>query len=182
MITHPNSRLLPWTWAVLHCCILLVFFLADTSAAGSKRKDSAVWLVLFFSRDCPHCERVVDLIDSLRIQYPVKALRFDVDKQTDYELFSRMQSVHSGETFSVPLVIIGSDVMVGETEISARLSDRIHELSGSGGVPLPAMVIEYSRKKGTDHSHGDSPSRIVGKDPPVDDKSGRMRITTDKAD
>ena len=57
----------------------------------------------------------------LKTQYALRVKDFDVDTETDYALFKRVEAIHAAEKFSVPLVLVGESILMGEDEITGKL-------------------------------------------------------------
>lgn len=109
---------------------------ADLSAAQARRP--VVGVVFFSSRNCPLCESVKDLLKGLKLTYPVRVKTFDIEQKTDYLLFERLESIHGGK-FSVPLIMLGDTILIGENDIANRLETTVQRLAVSGGSPFPYL-------------------------------------------
>ena len=164
----------------LGCLILLPLTIADSSTAATKKKRNSVWLVFFFSKDCPHCERVKDLTDALKVRYPIRVKSFDIDNELDYTLYARMEAIHSSDKFSVPLIIVGDDILIGEKEITAELEKKVQRLSEAGGAALPYLEKGLSRKPSEKPACSICDSKRRGKPPSVQEELGKMKIFVDK--
>lgn len=128
-----------WICALMQAVCLLCLFgsLEDADAAG---KRGEVWLVFFSSDECPLCSNVDMLVNGLSTKYPLKVKKFSVERRADYALLERLQGIHSdGREFGVPLVMVGEQILVGETEIAAKLEPSVRALSRAGGAPLPYL-------------------------------------------
>lgn len=131
----------------LAACLVLIPLLVvisgrpiEAASSGAKdRKRKTVWLVFFSSTACPRCPPVKDLIRGLKKTYPVRIKSFDVDSEKDYQLFTRLESIHSQGKFSVPLVMVGESILMGESEISKNLERLVRKHARSGGAPLPYL-------------------------------------------
>ncbi len=129
-----TNRLIVATILVLMCSWLI-----PVAHAKPKGKAAPVWLVFFSSTGCSKCRVVKQLIHGLRNEYPLKIRVFDIDKQSHYELMERLEAIHSREKFSVPLVLIGDTILMGEDNITAQLEETIRRLAAKGGAPLPYL-------------------------------------------
>lgn len=112
---------------------------AASARSSAKRGSHTVWLVLFSSHDCPKCESVKDLIEVMKVKYPVRIKTFDVEKDKDYSLFKRLQAIHAPGGFSVPLIMVGDTILMGEDEITAKLDEAVAGLVKAGGAQLPYL-------------------------------------------
>ena len=109
--------------------------------------------ILFFSDECPKCEGVKDIIESIKFKYPVRVKAFDVEKDSDYKLFKAIESIHSGRKFSVPLIILGETILIGEKEISKKLEKIVRDLYNAGGSQLPYLGSNHNETKHWDNEH-----------------------------
>jgi glutaredoxin len=105
----------------------------------STLRKGVVWAAFFSSTGCPMCDNVKTLMAELMKKYPFRFRQFDIDKPSDYEIFERLESIHSEESFSVPLILIGESILIGERQIVRKLEGTIRSLSRSGGSPLPYL-------------------------------------------
>jgi hypothetical protein len=104
-----------------------------------EKKRSAVWAVYFSSSNCPRCDAVKGLIDSLKHQYRLRVRTYDVGDEKGYALFSAMEAIHGADRFSVPLIIVGESILIGEKDIEERLEQIVRKLTASSGASLPYM-------------------------------------------
>ena len=161
---------------------------ASGSATSAKTKISRqVWLVLFSSRDCPHCERVKELIKSLKTTYPIRVRVFDVDQEEDYKLLRRLEAIHSQEPLSVPLVMVDESILAGETEIAEKLEKTVRTLSRCGGARLPYLGPQKKEKKsakgkaaGKESKPSHCPCADEGRPSSVGDEWKKIRGVLDK--
>ena len=77
---------------------------------------------------------------------------FSIDNELDYTLYARMEAIHSSDKFSVPLIIVGDDILIGEKEITAELEKKVQRLSeagrGSASLPGKGPIKEAFRETG----------------------------------
>jgi len=100
-------------------------------------------VVRFYYFSDPFCEVCVvvhrEVLDPLMAEYGdrIAIEERDISDPESFELllaFERRFSVTSG---SIPEIVIGDDVLVGEDDIRARLRERIEHYLAIGGVALP---------------------------------------------
>jgi glutaredoxin len=128
--------------AILMLCALgHAFALAEApkSQRISPDKPGTVWAVIFSSSDCGKCEKTRKLIDNLKKKYPVRTKTFNIDRDKDRVIYKRLEAIHARDKFSVPVVLVGDSVLVGEKEISGKLEKIVKKLAGSGGSQLPYL-------------------------------------------
>lgn len=126
------------------CVVTLAALLLATVALGDtaearRRKKAPVWVVFFSSTECPRCANVKVFLNRLRKRGLIKLKTFDIEKPKDYLVFSRMEDIHSTSGFSVPLVMIGEKIFVGDVEITRKLERAVRKLAKSGGASLPYL-------------------------------------------
>jgi len=170
-----------FTFVVL-LAILAILGLSESaqtaSAAGKqKKKKNTVWLVFFSSSTCPHCEQVKELTSALRGKYPIRVRTFDIDKEKDYALFTAMESIHSQEKFSVPLIIAGETILIGEKEITSKLEAEVRKLALTGGARLPYMGAAPGPKTKPGSQCSDCGR---GRPPSLGEELGKLKIIIDK--
>ncbi len=176
--------------SVIGPCLFLILmlwcFLPPLTAMGgpqaSRKKSATVWVVFFFSQDCPRCESVRVLLKALKSSYPFVRLRvFDVARERDYELFRHLESIHSNEQFGVPLVMVGESILEGEDQIAAKLEKTVKRLSRAGGASLPYLGPHSTKKhvaRGLPREKG--PCQDKGGPPTLREELGKMRELFDK--
>ncbi|MBI4964357.1 MAG: hypothetical protein HY913_13855 [Desulfomonile tiedjei] len=143
--------------------------------ARSKEKAGTVWLVYFFSADCEKCETVKKLIETLKVKYPVQAKMFNIDQKPNQELMQRLQAIHSKDKFAVPLVMVGESVLMGESEISAKLDGLVRKMAKSGGAPVPYLGAVPGRSSKVDSREPCRNCSERGRAPEITDELKRIR-------
>jgi glutaredoxin len=125
---------------------------SSTSSSGRLGK---VWVVVFSSPECPHCEKAMGLIDRLKRKYPIRTKVFDIDNDHDYKIYKRLEAVQARDGFAVPLVMVGESMLIGDKEISRKLEKVVKKLARSGGSRLPNLGPAKSQDDSVDRA-GDS--------------------------
>jgi glutaredoxin len=118
---------------------LLAFAGPGKPPKTSSGKPGKVWVVVFSSAECPHCEKAMELIDRLKRKYPIRTKVFDIDSDHDYRIYKRLEDIHARNGFAVPLVMVGESMLMGEKEISRKLEKIVKKLARSGGSRLPYL-------------------------------------------
>lgn len=119
--------------------IVLLGWTADLRYADAATKRKTVWVVFFFSKSCPNCEPVRDLLDALKSAYPVRVKAYDIDKPQHYALYRRLEAIHTSDSFGIPLVMLGDSILMGERGIAQKLEKMVRRLSKKGGASLPYL-------------------------------------------
>jgi glutaredoxin len=112
---------------------------AGATQADGKASKRPVAIVFFAAHDCPRCENVKDLVKVLKAKYALKVKDFDIDKDSDYALFKRVEAIHASDKFAVPLILVGESILMGEDEITGKLEKTVRKLARSGGSPFPYL-------------------------------------------
>ncbi len=146
---------------------------------GDRTRSNLVCLVFFFSRDCPHCERVLDLIEAVKKDFPVKVKKYDIDGKADYELFMKLEKIHSEGKFSVPLVILGDSILIGEHDIITNLEPTVRKLSKLDGAGFPYLGDSDKKPAKRIVDCSDCRNRGRGKPPEVQEELKKIRIYID---
>ncbi len=123
--------------------------LAGAAQPVAAQDVPAVRAVFIYSEDCPHCMEVYEeTIEPLSEQYgdrlQVKLVRI-IDPETgeiDQDMYEVMLAVEEAfdvapDRRDIPMLVLGSDVLVGEDEIKTNLECRLEGCLAEGGVQWP---------------------------------------------
>ncbi len=152
---------------------------AGAAPANVKASKNAVSIVFFAAHDCPRCENVRDLIKVLKARYALRVKDFDVDTEKHYALFKRVEAIHAAEKFSVPLVLVGESILMGEDEITGKLEKTVRDLRRSGGSPFPYLG-PAQQKKTAAKAAASSCNCGQGGPPEVTDELSKLRRFIEK--
>lgn len=153
------------------------------AASSDKQGKRIVWIVFFSSHDCPKCESVKDLIEILKVRYPVRVRQFDISRESDYAVYKRMESIHAAGNFGVPLVMLGESILIGEQEILDKLEKKVQELKAEGGAPSPYIgPVKQGNMSSAVEKKGAACESCArdGRPPQVGDELRRVRGFLDK--
>lgn len=143
---------------------LLVLLLFPIS---SQAQQPIVYGVFFYSPTCPHCHEVIEnhwpgIQDEFGTQLQV--LFIDVTTREGSQLMgTAIEAMHIPSN-GVPMLIIGSDVLVGSLDIPQRAPDIIRAGLDSGGInspPVPGIEGVFQS------ALADTPSVLRGNNPVV---------------
>lgn len=179
MILMNNSVVcLPRFFLIMVAVATLGIAVASFSGAASSHE---VWIVYFGSHDCPVCEHVKPLLDSLVREYDIKIKAYDIARAEDYEIFSQIESVHSDGKFSVPLVIIGETILVGENQINNNLRKLTEKYRRGSGAALPYLGVAHSEKKDVGAQDSECVEcRDKGRPPSIQSELRKLKIMIDR--
>jgi len=100
--------------------------------------------LFFFSRDCSHCQAVYrQVIQPLQQQYGARLdLRLvEISKPERYEMLLKAEEAFQvpPEERSLPTLVIGDQVLIGEEQARARLSQIIQQAATGTGLDWPVI-------------------------------------------
>jgi uncharacterized membrane protein len=124
--------------------IVVFFFLSGMTVGGQS--DGNAYAVLFFSPTCPHCHQLIlEDLPPIRDQFGDKLTVFMVDVSTEtgqmmaqsaYQYYSIPR-----ENWVVPMMIVDEQVLIGGSEIPAKLPMIVRTGLANGGVPIPMFPL-----------------------------------------
>ncbi len=148
---------------------------------SSKMTKHEVWAVYFGSSDCPVCEHIGPLLKSLMDEYGLKVRCYDITRPDDYMVFERIESVHGDGKFSVPMVIIGEHLLVGEKQIQSNLRKLVDKYRNGSGSPLPYLGDTQNAHSTERPKDPDCPDcRDKGRPPPIRSELKKLKVIIDK--
>lgn len=134
---------------ILALCLLLILpgtvVLAQDSP-DNPDEDPVVHVVMFHLPTCPHCHTVIDeVLPVLEAEYgsSLEVLLLDAGVGNNGNLFFQTctaVAMPRERCGSVPLMVIGSDWMLGSAEIPQRAPGLIADGITAGGVALPDVA------------------------------------------
>ncbi len=137
--------------ALIGLLMMICFYpfsgLAQDLPPKDSKPEKIIVVTLFTSSDCPFCDHVKELLEDLKTTFPIKTDVFDINQPADYDLFSKVGSLYKHKNFAVPLVIVGNEVMVGQSEIFGGIEKtiRLWETSKESPPSIRELALEASR-------------------------------------
>ena len=124
------------------CLALLILLAGIGPGRAAYAETSVVRAVLFFSRTCPHCHKVMsEDLPPLVEQYGEQLSILAIDTVTEYgrDLFLSAISHFQipMEQQGVPMLIVGDTVLMGSLEIPQRLPGIVEAGLAAGGIDWP---------------------------------------------
>jgi cytochrome c biogenesis protein CcdA/glutaredoxin len=100
---------------------------AATSLPSTTQNSKTVTAFFFYGDGCNHCEKVKPILAELEIRYPELSLtRFEVyNNANNRQIFSEMSGKYGIAIPGVPVIFIGNNVLIGDSEITTRLESEI---------------------------------------------------------
>ena len=141
-------RILPALIGLVMMIFLYPFSgLAQNLPPKGSKPEKIIVVTLFTSSDCPVCDRVKVLLEDFKTTFPIKIDVFDINQPDDYDLFLKIGSLYKHKHFAVPLVIVGNEVMVGQSEIFGGIEKtvRLWQTSKESPPSIRELALEASR-------------------------------------
>jgi uncharacterized membrane protein len=126
---------------ILMLCLLTVLVTLFTSGIV-KAQESIVLGVFFYSPTCPHCQDVINNHwPGIQEQFgdQLRVLFINASSPEGGALMGEALTALQIESSGVPMLIIGSEVMVGAVDIPMRAPGIIQTGLAAGGIGLPAI-------------------------------------------
>lgn len=116
---------------------------------SGQAQQSVVYGVFFYSPTCPHCQDVINnhwpaIRDEFGDQLQVLFINVMTPEGTQM-MHTAREAMHITSS-SVPMLIIGTDVLVGSVDIPLRAPDLIRSKLSSGGIgypPIPGIAAVF---------------------------------------
>jgi len=189
-----RPKYLKAVFIIINCIVLNFSVFSSLHAETSIETDpgttaQSIVVTLFTSSECPFCDNVKELVEDLKTQLPIKTELFDINKPNDFDLYCKIEATHKKAKFAVPLVIVGETVLIGQSEIFAKLESTIKSLEASGQTnPLTDKTgdIENSKTSHKKNHHkiaaGSKKEHMVEQATQHEIESGKIKIINDDHD
>jgi uncharacterized membrane protein len=125
---------------------ILAILIAATPALAltSQADQNIVRAVMFWSEGCPHCRTVLtDVLPAIQDQYSnqLEIMLIEVSDLDEVEQLYRVAESlgYNQDQVRVPFLIIGNEVLIGSTQIPARLPGLIKDYLDAGGSDYPHL-------------------------------------------
>jgi cytochrome c biogenesis protein CcdA/glutaredoxin len=116
----------------------------DMSPEATQEPDSAVHGWYFYGNDCPHCLKVLEedispLVQEYGESLDIRLLEISIPEY--YEALMLVESHFDVPALkrSIPTLVLGDQIFIGETEIRDNLLTVIEEGLNRGGLPFPEI-------------------------------------------
>lgn len=102
----------------------VTFYYIKTNNAGKTNNEVEIYedkvnIYLFYRNGCPHCEKLMEYLDSIKSEYGkyYNLYTYEVSANKDnYNLLNKYAKLMDDEVKGVPYMIIGSKSIVGYME------------------------------------------------------------------
>jgi glutaredoxin len=131
--------------AILGCALFYGSSLLTAApvSASSAGVNASITATFFYGNGCSHCEKVKPLIADIQARYPelhVEMLEVNDNKTNRQQLTDMVSSRKGSPEWSLPVIFIGDDVLMGETEVEDHFEEKV--LAGKQKLQnaVPALV------------------------------------------
>ena len=127
--------------------LLLVALLALLSPFNAQATTAAqVHAVMFWSDGCPYCESTLaDFLPGIQQQYgsQLEITLVELVTLEDIDKFYALAASYGlmKTQASVPLMLIGSDILIGADQVAAEMPALVEQYLAAGGVDYPASAL-----------------------------------------
>lgn len=135
MFAHTRFR----TFLGVGLGLLALLLLVPSTAYGQQ---PIVYGVFFYSPTCPHCHEVIENHwPGIQAEFgdQLQVLFIDITVREGSEIIGAARQAMNLSRTGVPMLIIGSDVLVGSIEIPQRAPNLIRSGLAAGGISMPPI-------------------------------------------
>src|SRR3989344_1447539 len=107
--------------------LLAIFLLLPTSFA-QEQKEEKTEIILFYSKDCPHCHEEIVFLNKLMSKYPIELKLYEVKyNRENLDYFIKFAKEHNIEANTVPLTFINGEIIIGfrDEETTGKQIERL---------------------------------------------------------
>lgn len=123
-------------------------FLLSFSFVNAQDKIS---VYVFYGQTCPHCEKELEYLDSIKDKENIDIKKYEVYYDTDnQELMKTFEKAYNANFTGVPVVIIGKDYFLGESK--EKTDELISKYSQNMGEYIDAY--QYVLQQGNNNGGG----------------------------
>jgi uncharacterized membrane protein len=127
---------------LLALILILILVAVPLNQAGAQ--EPVIHAVLFYSKDCSHCNEVMEehlppLVQKYGEQLEIVGV--DVNHEVGLQMYQAMLDQYRvpDDRVGVPTLVVGSNILVGSTEIPETLPDIIEQGLAQGGIDWPEI-------------------------------------------
>ena len=113
--------------------------------APGPEVEGAVHAYYFYANDCPHCIEVIEtVLDPLETQFDemldIRLLEISIPAYYEAMLMIEAHFNVSGTERSIPTLVVGDQILIGENQIREAFSALVRDGLESGGLPFPEIA------------------------------------------
>jgi len=86
-----------------------------TTTTIHSLKGTGQTVYLFYSPDCPHCEKTFSFLKEMHLKYNINLIVYNA--KIDLNLFKQAMSYFNQNDYTVPKLIVGNKLLAGDKEI-----------------------------------------------------------------
>lgn len=107
-----------------------------------QHEEGQICVIYFYSEYCSHCQSLKPFIDNIEEKYPEVALtKLNIDEMTNFEIYNYFCQERQYKGKEIPLVAIGNNYFVGETDIKNNLEAKIDQMLDSDERVCPLAGV-----------------------------------------
>lgn len=121
---------------------LIIFIILLWMQQYVRAQEDVAYGIFFYSPTCPHCQRVIQNDwPSIEAEFgdQIDILFINASTAQGNAIMDSARVALQIESNGVPMLILGSEVLVGAIDIPARAPDVIRAGLAAGGIGLPAI-------------------------------------------
>lgn len=116
--------------------LIILFSLVSQVYAASPK----VAFHLIYSPECEDCQTVRETtIPLMQIDYNLEIHEVNVDENDNYLLLRELEKVYGLKNVTVPVIVMGKDVIFGAEEVKGEFENLIKKHQAAGGVELTSL-------------------------------------------
>jgi len=122
-----------WTIAIIAIVAIIAVCVCTPTARAEPANGSEVpqCIYFFYSKNCYTCVEANNYLKSLETKYPLlEVVRFEIQNRTNYDLLIEFYRFHNISTYRWPVVFIGNELLVGNSEIQRGLEPLLANKTG----------------------------------------------------
>ena len=142
--------------------------------------NASITATFFYGNGCSHCEKVKPLVAAIQARYPelsVGMLEVNDNKTNRQQLTDMVSSRKGSPSWSLPVIFIGEDVLMGETEIEDHFEERVlaekQKIQNGTPASIPLSLSGSNATPGAVYFYSDSCSHCENVKPVIANISSR---------
>lgn len=123
---------------------------APTAQGQATSTAPVVRMLVFYSKTCPHCLTIVnEFLPEIKAKFgdQVDFVLIEISDATNMQLLLAVENAYGipADRATIPEIMMGYDVFLGEGAIKQQLEPTIREYLAQGGVDIPAVIKQIMR-------------------------------------
>jgi cytochrome c biogenesis protein CcdA len=127
------------------CCLVLLW----VNIPWANADNGKVKILFFYTRTCPECQFIKDeFLPKIigKYQHQLESKSFEITSVENFELLIDLEKSFGRKINKTPpLMIVGDDVLEGESAIQTMLKQTINKHLKSGGTEWPKFALKFNQ-------------------------------------